>query len=93
MARRRLLIEVDVVHVHPARRVAPAVDVVERVGGDVQRVCPPERTAAVAAARADDDHLGPRGALLLVEHSESLWVITTDTQGRCRLRVLRVTAR
>ena len=53
-----MLIQGDLVHVHPARRVAPAMHVVQRIGGDVQRVRSPERAAAVATTRGDDEHAG-----------------------------------
>ena len=51
-----MLTKGDSMHVHPARWVSPAMNVVKRIGGDVQTVRSPEGAAAVAATRGDDQH-------------------------------------
>ena len=55
-------------HVHPARWVSPAMNVVKRIGGDVQTVRSPEGAAAVAATRGDDEHRW-QSVRLLLDHA------------------------
>ena len=50
--------------------------VVQRIGGDVQRVRSPERAAAVATTRGDDEHAG-ESVRRLVNHADSRHRLST----------------
>ena len=72
-------------HVHPARWVSPAMNVVKRIGGDVQTVRSPEGAAAVAAlwARESARLLGGLRALRLLGCHEADEAKLVSLAHRC----------